>query len=272
MSIRWSLPRIISLASWERVLLPCLPQRFSASGIGRAQPIWTSKRSTCRRVIDTLDRLRDRLDPGMGGICRPSTRFSPTAPLMNCEGAWDRSRCGGSGSTTRDRRSGDYLSPTLGKMEEDVKTPPQSERSAALAIVVSMDEIRSQIDRMVDYQRFLLGSRASIRRNKADLASPLMTMSPLMGTGLLAAETPYYQWAGNGSRVLNLGAGKGLFLVPRGKGASLLLEMDFGYMDWTRARIPLPVNISASESSRGRYRVTEQLDTTSSHPLGSFAD
>jgi len=50
---------------------------------------------------------------------------------------------------------------------------------------------------------------------------PLMTMSPLI-TELLRQDA-YYQWAGNGSRVLNLGAGKGLFLVPW-----KTIEVDFG--------------------------------------------
>jgi hypothetical protein len=50
---------------------------------------------------------------------------------------------------------------------------------------------------------------------------PLMTLSPLI-TQLLRQDA-YYQWAANGSRVLNLGAGKGLFLVP-----TKTIEVDIG--------------------------------------------
>jgi hypothetical protein len=50
---------------------------------------------------------------------------------------------------------------------------------------------------------------------------PLMTLTPLM-TQLLR-EDMYYQWAGNGSQVLNVGGNKGLFLVP-----AKTVEVDIG--------------------------------------------
>jgi hypothetical protein len=50
---------------------------------------------------------------------------------------------------------------------------------------------------------------------------PLNTLSPLI-TELLRQDA-FYQWAGNGSRTLNLGEGKGLFLVPW-----KTIEVDFG--------------------------------------------
>jgi hypothetical protein len=59
------------------------------------------------------------------------------------------------------------------------------------------------------------------RQSQPHWLPPLMTLSPLI-TELLR-EDAYYQWAGNGSRVLNAGAGKGLFLVP-----SKTIEVDIG--------------------------------------------
>jgi hypothetical protein len=50
------------------------------------------------------------------------------------------------------------------------------------------------------------------RESQPHWLPPLMTLSPLI-TELLR-EDAYYQWMGNGARLLNLGAGKGLFLVP----------------------------------------------------------
>src|SRR3984893_4274078 len=50
------------------------------------------------------------------------------------------------------------------------------------------------------------------RESQPHWLPPLMTLSPLI-TELLRQDA-YYQWMGNGARLLNLGAGKGLFLVP----------------------------------------------------------
>jgi hypothetical protein len=59
------------------------------------------------------------------------------------------------------------------------------------------------------------------RESQPHWLPPLMTLSPLI-TELLR-EDAYYQWMGNGSRLLNLGASKGLFLVP-----TKTNEVDFG--------------------------------------------
>jgi hypothetical protein len=59
------------------------------------------------------------------------------------------------------------------------------------------------------------------RESQPHWLPPLMTLSPLI-TELLRQDA-YYQRLGNGARLLNLWAGKGLFLVP-----SKTIEVDFG--------------------------------------------
>ena len=117
-----------------------------------------------RRVIDTLDRLRANLFDLEGRRRRYLLTLDP-AYLKSDGPSVESIRREGEAlqalvandplQSARAANLALILSATLGKMDEDVKTPPKSGRSAALAIVVSMDEIRSQIDRMVDHQRFL---------------------------------------------------------------------------------------------------------------------
>jgi len=118
-----------------------------------------------RQVIDTLDRLRANLTDQEGRRRRYLLTLDPA--YLKPDGTSDESvRREGEALQTlvaddplQSPRAANLaltVSATLSKMDEIVKTPPASGRDAALAIVVSMDEIRSQIDRMVDHQRFLL--------------------------------------------------------------------------------------------------------------------
>jgi PAS domain S-box-containing protein len=155
-----------------------------------------------RRVIDTLDRLRASLFD----LESRRRRY-----LLTLDPAYLKS---GGTSDESVRREGEELralvaddplqsaraanlalsvSATLGKMDEYVKTPPESGRSAALAIVVSMDEIRSQIDRMVDYQRFLHGGwrerASSLEQSKTWLiAAAVVIASGFAGAALTLAR------------------------------------------------------------------------------------
>ena len=68
---------------------------------------------------------------------------------------------------------------------------------------------------------------------RPDWVPPLMTLSPLL-TELVRWDA-YYQQSGNGARVLNLGAGKGLFLVPTSSN-----EVDIGLPSYEERRDVAP--------------------------------
>ena len=72
-----------------------------------------------------------------------------------------------------------------------------------------------------------------VRDSQPDWVPPLMTLSPLL-TELVRWDA-YYQQSGNGARVLNLGAGKGLFLVPTSSN-----EVDIGLPSYEERRDVAP--------------------------------
>jgi PAS domain S-box-containing protein len=85
------------------------------------------------------------------------------------------------------------VSSKLREMDNTVKTAGTSGRDAALAIISGMDEIRSQIDQMVDHERFLLADlqrRAdSLERSKAwFVAATVVTVTVLAAAALAFAR------------------------------------------------------------------------------------
>jgi PAS domain S-box-containing protein len=85
------------------------------------------------------------------------------------------------------------VSSKLHEMDNTVKTARSSGRDAALAIISGMDEIRSQIDQMVDHERFLLAEwqrRAdALERSKTWLvAVAVVTVSILAAAALAFAR------------------------------------------------------------------------------------
>jgi PAS domain S-box-containing protein len=118
-----------------------------------------------RQVIDTLDRLRanitDAAAERRGYLLTPDlARLKPygvSDESVRREGealqalvANDRSQSLRAAHLTL------IVSAKLRELDESVKTARTSGLDAALAIFGSMDDIRSQIDRMVDHERFLL--------------------------------------------------------------------------------------------------------------------
>jgi PAS domain S-box-containing protein len=155
-----------------------------------------------RRVIDSLDRLRANLFDLEGRRRRYLLTLDPA--YLKSDGASDEGVRRDSEAlqalvaddplqSARAANLAQIVLATLGKMDEDVRTPPESGRSAALAIVVSMDEIRTQIDRMVDHQRFLhFGWReraASLEESKTWLiAAAVVIASGFAGVALTLAR------------------------------------------------------------------------------------
>ena len=155
-----------------------------------------------RRVIDTLDRLRANLFDLEGRRRRYLLTLDP-AYLKSDGASYESVRREGEAlqalvandplQSARAANLALTVSATLGQMDEDVKTPPESGRGAALAIAVSMDEIRTQIDRMVDYQRLLHGGwreRAdSLEQSKTWLiAAAVVIASGFAGAALTLAR------------------------------------------------------------------------------------
>jgi CHASE3 domain sensor protein len=104
-----------------------------------------------RRVIDTLDRLRANLFDLEGRRRRYLLTLDPA--YLKSDGASDESVRRESEAlqalvaddplqSARAANLAQIILATLGKMDEDVRTPPESGRSAALAIVVSMNGAR----------------------------------------------------------------------------------------------------------------------------------
>ena len=92
-----------------------------------------------------------------------------------------------------------------------------------------------------------------------------MTLSPLI-TELLRQDA-YYQWAADGSRTLNLGAGEGLFLVP-----AKTIEVDFGIPSFQERYAVQPASgvpdwqfllvkqrLFSADEQQGNYIVTAAL-------------
>jgi hypothetical protein len=111
------------------------------------------------------------------------------------------------------------------------------------------------------------------RQSQPRWLPPLNTLSPLI-TELLRQDA-FYQWAGNGSRVLNLGAGKGLFLVP-----AKTIEVDIGipsfqerYAVQPAAGIPdwqfllVKQRLLSANEQEGNYIVTAALAAQA--PIGA---
>jgi hypothetical protein len=113
------------------------------------------------------------------------------------------------------------------------------------------------------------------RESQPHWLPPLMTFSPLM-TQLLRQDA-FYQWQGNGAQLLNLGASKGLFLVP-----SKTVEVDIGIPTFQRRYDVQPAagladwqfllvkqRLLSANESEGNYAVTAALAAQA--PIGAAA-
>lgn len=114
-----------------------------------------------------------------------------------------------------------------------------------------------------------------VRDSQPDWVPPLMTLSPLL-TELVRWDA-YYQESGNDARTLNLGAGKGLFLVPTSSN-----EVDIGLPSYEERRDVSPASgltdlqfllvkqrlLSATETE-GNYIVTAAFAAQA--PIGAAA-
>jgi PAS domain S-box-containing protein len=115
-----------------------------------------------RHVIGTLDRLRLNLSDLEGRRRRYLLTLDPA--YLKPDGESVRAEVEALQTLVADDPSQSpraanlalTVSAALSKMDEIVKTPPESGRELALAIVVSMEAIRWQIDWMTAYQRYLL--------------------------------------------------------------------------------------------------------------------
>ncbi len=136
MSIRWNLPRIISLAVTS--YLVC------------AGPAGAADMESSKTFVTS--------DPGMGGLAGP---------------------------------------------------PSEEAREPGIAVAAADPAAPPATSQIGDYFANWFARVDQAKQSQPHWLPPLMTMSPLI-TELLRQDA-YYQWAGNGSRVLNLGAGKACF-------------------------------------------------------------
>jgi CHASE3 domain sensor protein len=138
---------------------------FSASDIGRSEQAANLAHERSRQVLETLDRLKTviadveaqrrgyllTLDPSYlkaYGVSDESVRRDAQALQALV-----------AGDPLQNHRAGHLaltVAAKLREIDDIVKTAQTSSGPAALAMIRSLDEIRSQIDQMVDHERFLL--------------------------------------------------------------------------------------------------------------------